>query len=792
MTRTSLGGIYFALFILTITIFPIGANALTPITTCSELQDMQNDLTEDYVLANSINCAGFDPDVDGSGFIPVGTIGTPFEGSFDGDNFTISNLTIVRPGLQRVGLFGHVNGGTYRDVIITGSIEGQRRVASLIGSSDAAFNLTVTNVRSSANIISHGSIAAGIVGQAGGTMAFSNLVYSGTLLNESDSASTDNTGGIIGYADGVLNISSSTVSGNITATTTDGTLTDVGGIVGYVFDTATLASTSFTGNLTVRAQDILNVGGLVGDAINAVNISTSSVIGNITSTAVISTNGVGGLIGYPSGSGSINKSYATGTLTVTSDTVTGGIGGLVGYNAGIFTITDSYKRGNIIVDATSVTDGVGGIMGGSFNGHIIRTYAAGNIYIEAVDTINRGIAGLMGYVGFDSEVLNSFYSGQIYATTTTNILQGVGGIMGYVDGGTASTITNSYSAGGITVHGDSTTAAIAGLIGLVGNVGSSIVNSFSAMAIAATSNSSTAHIGAVIGNTGGITTTNNFYDRTLSTQGFCLGSGSDPAGCTPINNNTPYFKNNSTNPPLNAWNFSTIWKTQAASYPVFWLIPSPYPVVDVAPVLAEVTPVPTPDTDITPSYTFSSDEDGTISYGGSCSSAATAAVAGSNTITFDTLAVGTYADCTITVTDAGLNASSPLAVTSFTITAAPVVVAAATPVATPVGPIGGSGPVMLPPPPVAPVGPRMDPFSVFPKNRTVGNVGEDVKRLQKFLNDSGFVVARKGAGSPGKETSTYGAATKAAVIRFQKSQKIVPAVGYFGPLTRAVAGRLYR
>ncbi|HSE56972.1 MAG TPA: hypothetical protein VLB02_02725, partial [Candidatus Paceibacterota bacterium] len=47
-----------------------------------------------------------------------------------------------------------------------------------------------------------------------------------------------------------------------------------------------------------------------------------------------------------------------------------------------------------------------------------------------------------------------------------------------------------------------------------------------------------------------------------------------------------------------------------------------------APVIAEVTPVSSPTADATPNYTFSSTEAGTISYGGSCSSATTSAASG--------------------------------------------------------------------------------------------------------------------------------------------------------------------
>ena len=86
-----------------------------------------------------------------------------------------------------------------------------------------------------------------------------------------------------------------------------------------------------------------------------------------------------------------------------------------------------------------------------------------------------------------------------------------------------------------------------------------------------------------------------------------------------------------------------------------------------APVIAEVTAVTTPTTDTTPNYTFSSDEAGTITYGGSCSSGTTSATSGNNTITLVSLSTGTYSDCTITVTDTVGNVSSTLTLTSFSI-----------------------------------------------------------------------------------------------------------------------------
>ena len=94
----------------------------------------------------------------------------------------------------------------------------------------------------------------------------------------------------------------------------------------------------------------------------------------------------------------------------------------------------------------------------------------------------------------------------------------------------------------------------------------------------------------------------------------------------------------------------------------------------IAPTLSQVTPVLTPSNNINPSYRFNSSEAGTITYGGSCTSPTTVATAGDNAIIFHVLAQGTYSNCTITVTDAAHNASTPLHVNTFTIdTTAPVI-----------------------------------------------------------------------------------------------------------------------
>lgn len=80
--------------------------------------------------------------------------------------------------------------------------------------------------------------------------------------------------------------------------------------------------------------------------------------------------------------------------------------------------------------------------------------------------------------------------------------------------------------------------------------------------------------------------------------------------------------------------------------------------------------------------------------------------------------------------------------------------------------------------------------SDFARDLFFGSSGTDVKTLQQFLNHQGSAVATTGPGSPGRETTYFGRATRDAVIRFQKTHGISPAAGYFGPKSRAKASAL--
>ncbi len=74
------------------------------------------------------------------------------------------------------------------------------------------------------------------------------------------------------------------------------------------------------------------------------------------------------------------------------------------------------------------------------------------------------------------------------------------------------------------------------------------------------------------------------------------------------------------------------------------------------------------------------------------------------------------------------------------------------------------------------------------KDLKLGMTGNDVKELQKYLNNNSFPLAETGIGSKGKETIFFGTLTQSAVSRFQKANNISTIHGVFDSATRDYFG----
>jgi hypothetical protein len=262
-------------------------------------------------------------------------------------------------------------------------------------------------------------------------------------------------------------------------------------------------------------------------------------------------------------------------LSVINSKVNGGHD--VGMVAG--TLNGNASLDNIYVQATVTchTDNCGGLVGALEDSTLINNSGAD----VAVTSTDQSVGGLVGYISNTGVVQKSYANGYLSGTHY------IGGLVGAVlTGGGIATVTNSYSSAtaigddsvgglvGLGINVDVTKSYAAGSVsgddnvgGLVGQLYGSMADTFSAEEIINTTGSGT--VGPVTGHVISATVGNRYFDT--NSTGFA----SSPDGSSPITDSN-YFKNNSTNPPFDQWDFSTLWRTNYANYPSFAPKVDPY------------------------------------------------------------------------------------------------------------------------------------------------------------------------------------------------------------------------
>lgn len=95
-------------------------NEVIEISSATQLQEVANNVNEgnnDY--AGATISLSWDIELTQS-WMPIGTVGKPFRGTFDGNGWTISNITIDGEFTYQ-GLFGYTNGATIKNLNIAGT-----------------------------------------------------------------------------------------------------------------------------------------------------------------------------------------------------------------------------------------------------------------------------------------------------------------------------------------------------------------------------------------------------------------------------------------------------------------------------------------------------------------------------------------------------------------------------------------------------------------------------------------------------------------------------------------------
>jgi hypothetical protein len=329
------------------------------IQTLTQLQNIGfsiNHLNKHYIQIADIDASATSGWNGGQGFEPIGDEFYSFSGSFNGNGYKITNLSINRDQMH-VGLFGFVDGATISNIVLEGvNIYGNERVGGIAGYVQTGLII--------------GSMVEGVLNSGFG--------YAGGVVGLNSYGNIINTQSIIVILNGYIGI---------------------GGLAGY---NSGLIENSFTEG---EINGIEYVGGLVG-------INGGTIINSFADCEVISQNsnvsGFGGLAGL--NEGVISNSFSLGNVFADEGEK---IGGLVGENlagqkdneSGI--ILNSYSLGNV----TGFNE-VGGLVGfSSHNSHIKNCFSIGLV------NGNSAKGGLVGRITLSTIIESSYWDTQTSGTT---------------------------------------------------------------------------------------------------------------------------------------------------------------------------------------------------------------------------------------------------------------------------------------------------------------------------------------------------------------------------------------
>jgi filamentous hemagglutinin family protein len=337
--------------------------------TGTDLQGISANLSGYYALGSNIDASATSSWNNGAGFLPLGS-SPAFTGTFNGQGHSVANLTISRPTLHNVGLFGHVSSsGVVQNVALTGgTITGGNSTGALAGENEG----TISNSSESAPV--RGAYwVGGLVGLNYG--AITNSYATGAVNNSSYA-----TGGLVGQNGTYSKHGSAAVSNSYATGAVSATAAAVGGLAGISY--GTIANSYAMGSATVSGSNQAETGGLVGA------LGGGSIVNSYATGLVTAQRQVGGLVGVQI-AGSVTNSYWN-TTTSGQATSAGGTG---------LTATQMQTASNFSGFAFTTTPG-----------------AAGNNWVM-VDT-NGTVNNASGTTGAALPMLASEY-----ATTITNTHQ---------------------------------------------------------------------------------------------------------------------------------------------------------------------------------------------------------------------------------------------------------------------------------------------------------------------------------------------------------------------------------
>jgi len=225
------------------------------ITNVNQIQEMKDDLSAWYELANDIDASATSGWNGGDGFLPVGVYGNRFTGTFDGNNHTITDL-YINTSANYSGMFGftHTTSVVKNVGLIDVNVTGRARLGGLIG---YAFGI-VTNCYSTGSVTSTPNSMQDIGGLIGETHATVTKCYS--TANVTAGNEVLSVGGFVGSNWATITNCYSTGNVSIGYVWTG---YGVGGFSGRNYTSATMTNCYSTGHISGSAAGGV-IGGFVG------------------------------------------------------------------------------------------------------------------------------------------------------------------------------------------------------------------------------------------------------------------------------------------------------------------------------------------------------------------------------------------------------------------------------------------------------------------------------------------------------------------------------------------------
>ncbi len=440
------------------------------------------------------------------------------------------------------GLVGAIaNDGTIENfsvasTSVSGSVSGDGQVGGLFGIAYGDIDIrdvtsTITSLQGDAD----SSEIGGLIGQYYDDNSGNGLniddVYVSSTISGAESDNNPNVGGMIGgfISDGGArhSVTGSNVSGKILS---NGDST--GGVIGFAGISSDEVISLGNNNISSTISGGDDTGGLIGYFYSDGNPILTITKSNFVGSEIDGGTYVGGLLGIFENASSaysqidvIGQSYSTAKINATGN----GVGGLFGIMeddeqcvagcSGGLVVSESYHQGDVSGDDGSVGGLVGVMIDGNFS--LKNSYASGNV--SGSDTVG-GLVGAMEMYAPIMSIDRSYAYGAISAVTDD-----AGGLVGDLESGN---MTNSFSTSDVSGGGSN----IGGLVGIVGNENYLI---------------------------------NDYWHDSLD-NGVGNGAEDTSAGHFVKVGSAASFQNNSSNPPLDQWNFSgpnPIWLTAVSAYP---------------------------------------------------------------------------------------------------------------------------------------------------------------------------------------------------------------------------------